>query len=84
MQNGCGTPQVSTKGIAMQAADRHRRTQRAPKKRPQHYSYDTNLDEPGELLQQEAVDIEEETAGEDSESIEQLDREEKSPPAFEE
>jgi hypothetical protein len=68
----------------MQAADRHRRTQRAPKKRPQHYSYDTNLDEPGELLQQEAVDIEEETAGEDSESIEQLDREEKSPPAFEE
>jgi hypothetical protein len=68
----------------MLAGDRHRRTQRVPKKRPQHYSYDTNLDEPGELLQQEAIDIEEETAGEDSESIEQPDGEEISPPAFEE
>jgi hypothetical protein len=68
----------------MQAADRHRWTQRAPKKRPQHYSYDTNLDEPAELLRQEAVDIEEETAAEDSEPIERPDREDVSPPAFEE
>lgn len=35
----------------------------SPKKRPQHYLYDT-IDEPAELLQQEAVDIEEEIPAE--------------------
>ena len=68
----------------MQASDRHRWTQRAPKKRPRHYAYDTNLDEPAQLLRQEAVEVEEETAAEDSESVERPDAEDASPPAFEE
>jgi hypothetical protein len=68
----------------MQSADRQPWTQRAPKKRPRHYAYDTNLDEPAQLLRQEAVDIEEEIPAEDSEQIERPDAEDASPPAFEE
>ncbi len=69
----------------MQAVDRHQWSRRAPKKRPRHYPYDTNLDEPGQLLQQEAVDIEEETPAEDSEPVERADQEnDVPPPAFEE
>jgi hypothetical protein len=68
----------------MQAAARHRWTQQAPKKRPRHYSYDTNLDEPAQLLQQEAVEVEEETAAEDNEPVERPDPDDVPPPAFEE
>jgi hypothetical protein len=68
----------------MQSADRQRWAQRAPKKRPRHYAYDTNLDEAAQLLQQEAVDIEEEIPAEDSEQIERPDPEDVPPPAFEE
>lgn len=60
------------------------RMQRAPKKRPRHYPYDTNLDAPGDLLQNEAVDIEEEVPSEDSELIERPDREDPASPVFEE
>ena len=47
-------------------------------------AYDTNLDEPAQLLRQEAVEVEEETAAEDSGSVERPDAEDASPPAFEE
>jgi hypothetical protein len=41
-----------------------------PKKRPRHYSYDESVDEPAKLLEQEAVDIEEEIPSEDTEPVE--------------
>jgi hypothetical protein len=49
---------------------------KGPKQRPRHYSYDTNVDEPATLLEQEAVDIEGETPAEDTEPIEQIEAEE--------
>jgi hypothetical protein len=68
----------------MQAVDRHQWSQRTPKKRPRHYAYDANLDEPAQLLRQEAVDVEEETPAEDSEPVERPDQDDVPPPAFEE
>ena len=69
---------------SMPTANRSQKTNRAPKKRPRHHSYDTNVDEPAQLLKQEAVDIEEEVPAEDSEPIERRDREDAASPAFEE
>ena len=46
-----------------------------PRKRPRHYSYDESVDEPAKLLEQEAVEIEEEIPPEDSESIEGVEPE---------
>ena len=68
----------------MQTTERDRQTEQTPKMRPRHFAYDPNLDEPARLLQQEAVDIEEEIAAEDSEPIETPDREDVPLPAFEE
>lgn len=50
-------------------------TATGPRKRPLHYSYDQNVDEPATLLEQEEVDIEEETPAEDTEPIEQIEPE---------
>lgn len=44
-----------------------------PRKRPKHHSYDESVDEPATLLDQEAVEIEEETPAEDTESVEQVE-----------
>lgn len=55
-----------------------RQTPKGPKKRPRHYSYDTNVDEPATLLEQEEVDIERETPAEDTEPIEQIEADDKS------
>jgi hypothetical protein len=75
---------VRTKGITMQAIDCDRWTQRVPRKGPRQCPYDTNLDEPAKLLQQEGVDLEEEIPAEDNESVERPDAEEVPPLAFEE
>ena len=37
-----------------------------PKKRPRHYLYDESVDEPGQLLEQENVEIEREIPSEDT------------------
>jgi hypothetical protein len=54
-----------------------------PRKRPKHHSYDESVDEPAKLLEQEAVEIEEETPAEDTEAIETSEQEENAA-AFEE
>jgi hypothetical protein len=55
-----------------------------PKKRPRHYSYDESVDEPGKLLEQEAVETEAEIPSEDSEAIERPEPTDSDGPAFEE
>jgi hypothetical protein len=55
-----------------------------PKKRPRHYSYDESVNEPAKLLEQEAVEIEEETPSEDSESIEGVEPEDRTTAEVEE
>ena len=55
-----------------------------PKKRPQHYSYDENVDEPAKLLEQESVEIEAEIPSEDSEPVERPEPADNDGPAFEE
>jgi hypothetical protein len=52
---------------------------KGPKLRPRHYSYDPSVDEPATLLEQEDVDIEGETPTEDTEPIEQMEPENRSP-----
>jgi hypothetical protein len=76
---------AETKGRrAMRTGNHSQMTQRAPKQRPRHYAYDTNLNEPARLLEEEAVDFEEDTPSEDSEPIERPNREGAPSPAFEE
>ncbi len=45
----------------------------APRKRPKHHSYDESVDEPAKLLNEEAVEIEEEIPAEDTEAVEQIE-----------
>ena len=40
-----------------------------PKKRPRHCSYDESVDGPGKLLEQGAVEIENEVPSEEAESV---------------
>ncbi len=70
--------------LPMRTSNDSRKTQPVPKKRARHYAYDTNLDEPGELLKNEAVDIEEEVPSEDTEPIEKPDQEDTASPIFQE
>ena len=60
-----------------------RRARVVPRKRPKHHSYDESVDEPAKLLEQEAVEIEEEIPAEDTEAIERPEPEENAA-AFEE
>ena len=69
---------------AMRTGNHSQMTQRAPKQRPRHYAYDTELDEPAGLVEKEGIDIEQETPSEDSEPIGRPDREGAPSPAFEE
>ncbi|HEY7665324.1 MAG TPA: hypothetical protein VH934_19575 [Xanthobacteraceae bacterium] len=55
-----------------------------PKKRQRHHSYDESVDEPAKLLEQEAVEIEEEIPLDDSEAVERAEPEDRELPAFEE
>jgi hypothetical protein len=55
-----------------------------PQKRPRHHSYDESVDEPAKLLEQESVEIEEETPSEDSEPMERPEPTENDSPAFDE
>lgn len=68
----------------MKTANADRRTQIVPKKRQRHHSYDESVDEPGKLLEQEAVETEKETPAEDAEAIERLEPEDSDSPVFEE
>jgi hypothetical protein len=56
-----------------------------PKRRDKHYSYDESVDEPGKLIEQEAVEIEQEIPAEEKRPIERI-KEDSGPgsPAFEE
>jgi len=55
-----------------------------PKRRQRHYSYDESLDEPGQLIADESVEIEGETPTEERESVETAEAEEPGAPVFEE
>jgi hypothetical protein len=68
----------------MGAARKREKTRLAPKKRPRHCSYDESVDEPAQLLEQEAVEIEQETPSEDTIAVERVEPDEREPPAFEE
>ena len=56
-----------------------------PKKRQKHYSYDESVDEPGKLIEEEAVDVEAEVPAEENEPVERSEPEDKpAPPVFDE
>lgn len=60
------------------------RSAAGPKQR-QHYSYDSKVDEPAKLIEDEAAEIEDEVPPDDNEPIEgQQNQEKHEPPAFEE
>lgn len=56
----------------------------APRRRARHWSYNTNVDEPAKLLQQESLDVEKEAPAEDSELLERAEPEDAAAPQFEE
>ena len=68
----------------MKTANAGSRTLIVPKKRQRHHSYDESVDEPGKLLEQEAVETEKETPAEDTEAVEKLEPEDGDLPVFEE
>ena len=51
---------------------------KGPKKRPRHYSYDHNVNEPAKLVEEETAEIEEEIPAEDTEPVEQIEPEDTS------
>lgn len=56
-----------------------------PKRRDKHYSYDESVDEPGKLIEREAVEIEQEIPAEEKRPIERIeDNDRPKVPAFEE
>ena len=59
----------------MHSGEARTKAETPPKKRPRHYSYDANVDEPAKLLEEEAVEIEEEVPSEDTEPIEGVEPE---------
>ena len=61
-----------------------RKARSVPKKRQRHYSYDESVNEPAKLLEEEAVEIEEEIPAEDNEAVERTEPEDRVLPAFEE
>lgn len=68
----------------MHGAD-DREARAIPKRRERHHSYDEGLNEPGRLIEDEPVEVEEEGPAEENEPVERNDLDEKSePPAFEE
>ena len=68
----------------MQSGRVYGKAETPPKKRPRHYSYDESVDEPAKLLEQEAVEIEEEIPSEDTEPIERIEPEDRNLAEFEE
>jgi hypothetical protein len=56
-----------------------------PKRRERHHSYDESVDEPAKLIEDEPVEIEEESPAKENESVERVEENNESdPPAFEE
>jgi hypothetical protein len=68
----------------MQSGKAGSKAETPPKKRPRHYSYDESVDEPAQLLEQEPVEIEQETPSEDTEPIEGIEPEDRDLAEFEE
>jgi hypothetical protein len=68
----------------MDPAKGDRKARFVPKKRQRHYSYDESVNEPAKLLEEEAVEIEEEIPAEDTEAVERAEPEDRALPAFEE
>lgn len=55
------------------------------KRRSKHYSYDENVNEPGKLVEDEAVEIEQDIPSEDRQSVETIEKDDAPDPAvFEE
>jgi hypothetical protein len=56
-----------------------------PKQRQRHHSYNDNADEPEKLIEDEAVEIDQELPAEESEPVERVEENNKTDtPAFEE
>ena len=68
----------------MQSGRVYGKAETPPKKRPRHYSYDESVDEPARLLEQEPVEIEQETPLEDTEPVEGVESDDRDIPEFEE
>jgi hypothetical protein len=68
----------------MRSGEAAHRAKTSPKKRPRHHSYDESVDEPAKLLEQGAVEIEQETPSEDTESVESVESDNRDIPEFEE
>jgi hypothetical protein len=56
----------------------------APKERPRHHAYDESVNEPANLLEQEAVEIEKEISTEDTRAIERIEPADSDGAGFEE
>jgi hypothetical protein len=56
---------------------------RVPKRRQQHHSYDESVDESAKLIEDEAVEIEQEAPSEENEPTQRVDDSPPPPPAFE-
>jgi hypothetical protein len=56
-----------------------------PKRRQRHHSYDESVDEPAKLIEDEAVEIEEELPAEENEPVERIEKDNSSnaSPVFE-
>jgi hypothetical protein len=68
----------------MKAASHGRLGAAVPKRRQKHHSYDESVDEPAELIEDEAVDIEEAVPLEENEPVESANENaDKQTPAFE-
>lgn len=65
----------------MQALARWKAGRSGPKKRPRHYSYEEDVDEPAGLIEKEAFDVEAEVPAEENEPVERSGDEEKPAPA---
>jgi hypothetical protein len=56
-----------------------------PTRRQRHYSYDESVDQPAQLIESEAVEVEAEIPVERDQSVERSNQEDdRAPPAFEE
>jgi len=60
----------------MEPASTRKKTRPIPKKFAKHYSYDENVNEPSQLIEDEAVDIEASVPAEENEPVETIDQDE--------
>ena len=78
-------PQTQTETENRMGATPRQQGSTVPKRRQKHHSFDTSVDEPGKLIEEEPVEIEEEAPAEENEPVERIEEKEGTDtPAFEE